>query len=336
MFSGQSDAGGVVVMSGKRTAPPGRLKSLSGRLFGAADGLSSGAFGSDGPVGEESIVAQYKESWRHVAPEPVPAELSLWIESVGRSVGRSGSYRRERGDRARPNATFQYTIDGMGWLSVGGETWCVPPGHAMLVSSRDDFVYHAGEEGWYSLWVSLVGESAFKIWRGLTRTAGHVIKLESDSLPVRALERVFERAQRNEYVDSWSNAEDALALCAALGRQVQRPLRSSECDRFSAPVQRAIDCCNEQLSEPLTLDDLAAVAGLSRSHFSRLFRTETGISPWQFLIQARVRKGAELLRSTSKRVNVVSEVCGFPDPNHFCRLFRKHFGSSPGAFRKWG
>lgn len=88
-----------------------------------------------------------------------------------------------------------------------------------------------------------------------------------------------------------------------------------------------------RLAEPVTLDQLARLAGMSVPTLVRAFRRVTGHSPIQYLIAHRVARAAELLRETDEPVAQVARRVGFDDANYFSRLFRRRHGRTPRAFR---
>ena len=96
-------------------------------------------------------------------------------------------------------------------------------------------------------------------------------------------------------------------------------------------VARLLDHAYE---EPLSLDDLAAAAGLSRYHFVRVFRAVVGDSPHQYLIGARLRAAANRLLDTAEPITAIALDVGFNDISHFNATFRRTFGAAPGAWRK--
>jgi AraC family transcriptional regulator len=96
-------------------------------------------------------------------------------------------------------------------------------------------------------------------------------------------------------------------------------------------VARFLDSAYE---EPLSLDDMAAAAGLSRYHFVRVFRAVVGDSPHQYLIGARLRAAANRLLDTCQPITAIALDVGFNDISHFNATFRRAFGAAPGIWRK--
>ena len=85
---------------------------------------------------------------------------------------------------------------------------------------------------------------------------------------------------------------------------------------------------------PLTLDALAAEAGMAPKYFCRVFRQVTGRTPIDYLNYYRVECAAELLCAGGDSITEVALTCGFNDSGYFSRLFKRHKGVSAGAYRK--
>ncbi|MEI9996751.1 MAG: AraC family transcriptional regulator [Rhizomicrobium sp.] len=77
---------------------------------------------------------------------------------------------------------------------------------------------------------------------------------------------------------------------------------------------------------------LSKACGLSNSHFTRAFRKSTGQSPHRWLMVARVERAKEFLCARSLPLAEIALRCGFADQGHFCRVFLRFAGVSPGAW----
>jgi AraC family transcriptional activator FtrA len=89
----------------------------------------------------------------------------------------------------------------------------------------------------------------------------------------------------------------------------------------------------EHLAEPITLDALAARAFLSRRQFARVFRSETGVSPLQWLLTERLREACRLLENTDEPVEYVAQRCGFATTASLRMHLRRETGMNPSAYR---
>lgn len=98
-------------------------------------------------------------------------------------------------------------------------------------------------------------------------------------------------------------------------------------------LRRVREAVEQRLDQRLELTDLAAVAGMSRSHFARAFKESTGESPHRYVMMRRVALAAEMIKDTDRRLTDISLDAGFSDPSHFARVFTRIVGDTPSAYR---
>jgi AraC-like DNA-binding protein len=106
--------------------------------------------------------------------------------------------------------------------------------------------------------------------------------------------------------------------------------------RFVPPARhllRAKDLADARYFEPLSVDDLAHAAGLSRAHFSREFRRVYGESPHAYLLTRRLERAAALLRMTDRSVADICFSVGLQSVGSFTTSFTRAYGASPTAYR---
>ena len=107
-------------------------------------------------------------------------------------------------------------------------------------------------------------------------------------------------------------------------------LRSSQ----AGNLDKTLEYMSRNLHKPLKLADLATYAHMSKSHFSRSFKEQTGFSPIDYFINLKVQHAAMLLRFTDKPVREIGAAVGYKDPYYFSRIFKKVVGLAPAAFRQ--
>ena len=99
-------------------------------------------------------------------------------------------------------------------------------------------------------------------------------------------------------------------------------------------IRRIATHIDNNLSLPLTTHDLACVANLSRSHFSRAFKRSFGKTPRAYLAIKRTMRAQELMLITNEPLSQIAVACGMVDQSHLCKLFRRVVGSNPHAWRR--
>lgn len=102
-------------------------------------------------------------------------------------------------------------------------------------------------------------------------------------------------------------------------------------------LRRARDHVDRHFAEPLDLDALAEVSGLSKFYFLRLFAATYGATPAAYLSQRRIERAQDLLRATTLSVTEVCHAVGFSSLGSFSSRFAGITGETPSGFqRRWG
>ncbi|MFS4093970.1 GlxA family transcriptional regulator [Streptomyces sp. AF1A] len=101
-----------------------------------------------------------------------------------------------------------------------------------------------------------------------------------------------------------------------------------------ATLEPLLQWLEDHCARDLTLDEIAAKAGMSTRTLNRRFREQTGTTPLQWLHRARVRRAQYLLETTPYPVERIAAQAGFGSPTAFRERFRRVVGTSPQAYRK--
>jgi AraC-like DNA-binding protein len=227
---------------------------------------------------------------------------------------------------------FQARGDFGEWR-VAGKPWFLPENHLSIGCCHHGSASPEPAKP-VELWAvafNLEGISAFDfLWEVPVRETTPV------SNPARltaAFEKTANRFSDPHHADPLLLKASLLELFAVARSEFTRTPQQS----LSRPdaVTRAIEWMGAHSHAPeITLDAVAAAAGLSLYHFGRTFRETMGMSPMQYLRELRVCKSCGLLQGTALRINEIAHAVGFRDPLHFSRVFHEINGISPLAFRK--
>jgi len=99
-------------------------------------------------------------------------------------------------------------------------------------------------------------------------------------------------------------------------------------------LMRAFEYIHDQLEANLTVSGIARAVHMSPYHFTRLFKQSTGLSPYRYVIQARVKKAKELLTSSKFSIIEIAHRLGFADQSHLTRHFKNLCGVTPKKFQE--
>lgn len=244
-----------------------------------------------------------------------------------------------------------------------------PPGHVVLVNTGKPTPYEWRTDGEYQVSRWTRGQALFlpamapwsfrapnkpdyvalTLDRSFVQCAAHELFSQSDRLEWRyglpvadplvgGLVLALKAEAESGYLGGAVYGE---ALATALAMQLVRQFTSAKAQK--APVgaslsrqvlRRVVEHVQEQLGGELTLNDLAATAGLSPFHFARLFKNTTGQAPHQYIVQRRVERARDLLVSGQQSAAEIALAAGFCDQSHLTAHFKRVFGVTPRQFRQ--
>ena len=98
-------------------------------------------------------------------------------------------------------------------------------------------------------------------------------------------------------------------------------------------IKEAINYIEQNFQNDITIEDIAAVCGINRSYFGKIFRNSIGRSPQEFLMNYRMVKATELLKLTSLSIAEIGSAVGYENQLHFSRAFKTIYGVSPREWR---
>jgi AraC family transcriptional regulator len=99
-------------------------------------------------------------------------------------------------------------------------------------------------------------------------------------------------------------------------------------------ARRVADYVGDHLGTRIRTSDLAAVAQLSASHFTRAFKETFGETPLGYVSRQRMRYAQDLMLRSGECLSQIALTCGHCDQSHFTRVFRRRVGMSPRAWRR--
>jgi AraC-like DNA-binding protein len=246
-----------------------------------------------------------------------------------REVRDSPRYRWDNRRRG-PDAfvIMQLTRRGEGVFELEGRARRVPPGHAFMALLPESSRYYypaVGGQPWVFSWLNFYGELALHLWRNLREQTGPVVRLSPGA--IRLFQLLASRADKRTRPDAYETSRMAYSLYLEILRQLSRP-------RAVRPLQDAVSYFHAHYQEPVRMKEVAARAGMSREHFTRLFAREMGSGPAAFLREVRLDAAARLLRTTELPVSEAAFRSGWASATKLDYFFKRRYGVAPREYRK--
>ncbi len=233
-----------------------------------------------------------------------------------------------------PLYLFQYTISGRGEIIIGGESHTVEPHHAFMVEIPGDHHYYLPRHSdhWEFIFVLVRPDHLSDIWTDIVRRTGYIPHIPLDSAPIHSLCNLFREAGMNRIRDLLHASALVYHFMTELYRFSRFP--SSPLEQWPQAVRSSIQYMNDHYHSPISLEQIAERAGLSKYHFNRLFTRTTGQAPIQHLTQLRLEKAVELIRSTNRPIEEIAGLVGYASGSYFAKVFKLHIGCSPSELRQ--
>ena len=218
------------------------------------------------------------------------------------------------GPAVREYYLMHYVVKGKGIFRTEGREYALRQGYIFMTAPGQVMYYEADKkEPWSYIWV------------------GFDSKL--------GLETVFDRhivfapecadlfAELQGCSQFGENAE--LFVCGKifeLMARLQKSRTESTGQRYCLLAKNFIET---RYDKDLSVGSIAALLGLDRSYFSKLFKNEVGMSPQQYLVRFRLQKAAELMRGRHISPAQAASLCGYTDLFNFSKMFKKQYGEAP-------
>ncbi len=254
-----------------------------------------------------------------------PLEIGLQACSPGHAYGPS----------IREGYLLHFIFSGKGTFRRHGRTSLLGCGDGFLIKTGELIHYEADKvDPWTYGWIFLSGAHADTFFRqcGLS---GVTDRFRFD--PIRTDEACFRSFLS---LSSWQAGRD-LAMLSAMMRlfaEVFAFMQESESmptiGDAKGPIDRLCRFIADHYAHPLTLDQMAAEAGLNPRYLCTAFRSATGMTPHAYLTSVRMTRACELLRDSRLAIGSAARSVGYEDPLHFSRMFRRMFGMSPKKWRQ--
>ena len=222
--------------------------------------------------------------------------------------------------------------DGVAWLDVRGTPVEVRHGAVHIVNAGDAHAARAGNGGCSFALLYVTPErmqrAAIAVGRG---SAPPVFEPRALSDPAAAARL----QQLHDALDDELPPEHVeLLLHELLCLLVERAPAEPPVQNSHAAIARVKTYIDEHYAEPITLDQLAEVAGLSKYHLVRVFRATHGMPPHAYQNAVRIARAREALAAGRSAAEVAQET-GYADQSHFTRRFKRLVGVAPGEYARW-
>ena len=268
-----------------------------------------------------------------VVPRP-QVDRALWEPATRQLTVVDAGYYPRAADHFRRRATGTRDLvvlvctAGSGVVEVAGATYAVGRSMYVVLPAFTPHAYRAAaDDPWTIWWVHLRGAEIGELSRVLMPDGRPVARVRSATRAVGLIDELITLLERR------LSPAHLLAASGIAWQLLTRLAADAALPADDSPLERAIRFLEERTDGVISVGELASLVGLSSSHLGTLFRRATGAGPAAFHTQLKMARARALLDGTARSVQDVAAEVGYADALYFSRLFRRHHGLSPTAYR---
>lgn len=221
------------------------------------------------------------------------------------------------------DGSFTYIKDGKHITAHKGDT--------IIIDCYKPHEYFTNDS-FESVWVHIAGANSYEIFKEIESTYGNLVKCKDAQHLEKRLFRIFNNMKSGTAANELNYSLDIYKLfIELLNSQELRKKGETDYEDSISIVKRYIA---DNLNENLTVAKLADIVNMSSSHFSRMFKRQTGFSPYDYILISRLNRAKYLLQVTDMTVSAIAYEIGFNSESNFIYFFTENEGISPGKFRK--
>lgn len=243
---------------------------------------------------------------------------------------------QEHVDRHRGMTQYQffYTISGSGEFCVNGQRMISREGQAMVLLPFEAHSYKAVSPGWRVHVFLISGACVQEIMSAMGVKQSGIYNVSEDDIFDRYMQRLLDVSQSDIIQKGDEYSRISYEFLLRFSNVIKRTGAAKSVSPDSA-VSDVVEYVEEHYRENISLEQIAAAAGLSKEYLCAVFKREMGQTIVHFLTTLRIGCARELLEEyPEKRAYEIGRMCGYENPSYFGKVFKEIVGVTPEQYRR--
>ncbi len=226
---------------------------------------------------------------------------------------------------------FEYIMEGKGYLTQDSEHFVAKKGDVYILRKNATHYYYSdAKDPWIKIYFCLYGDLVDKIMEGYGFTPLYLI----ENVPIFDLFREFNETAKNSRTIDEMNDLCLIVFIRILQRLYLHINSQTGKENIALRLKKEIDNIVDFSVEKSSFNSIIERTGCSKSHAIRIFKSEYGLTPYQYLLGKKIALAKMMLTNSFLSVVEITEKLDFCDTHHFSSTFRRMTGCSPISYRK--
>ena len=232
--------------------------------------------------------------------------------------------------KARPYL-LMITVDGEGELMIEDRHYMLRPGMLAVVPMKNQHAYYTRPDGlWEFYWLHVEGDQSEKVLDYIINVYGNVIEINEYKEMIGHFCDITETDRTGTPFELYA-FEKINRIYSILLRNSLNQIHDL-CTPNSL-FNRINEYIDNHYMENISVRDIARNTYITSEHVIRVFKKETGVTPYQYIKKMRLTYAKKLLLLSNLPVSEIAREVGYSSASAFCALFREEFGITPAVFR---
>ncbi|UZQ85206.1 AraC family transcriptional regulator [Thermoclostridium stercorarium] len=273
----------------------------------------------------EELVAHESEYFIYY-PSKTAQKMFLYPLYAGYFIYKSGySLRRISYD----SFLIMYIQKGKLTLEYEGRTQDVTAGNFVFIDCYKPHAYYS-DTGWESLWCHFDGVTARAHYESIVSRLGNSFFMPDPYPVLSKLSAIYNTFYSGDVIKEPLMSKYLNDILTAFHLYTPNSVLPRD---YINVVEETISYINKNFARNINVEHLAERTGFSPYHFIRIFKKETGLTPYEYIVNVRINTAKYLLRNSRLSVKDICYSTGFSSESVFCSAFKRRLGVTPTEYR---
>jgi AraC family transcriptional regulator of arabinose operon len=237
--------------------------------------------------------------------------------------------------RIKGRADYQliYVSKGCGFFNINGINKEIGAGNIIIYKPFEPQIYKYSPNNSEFFWIHFTGTMIKELLMKCDLWNNQIYYIGKFDTIREITNKIITEIQLKKYKYESLCGAYLHELIIAIARHIELLKNGNNYEKHNN-ISNTIKAMHNNYSNNINIDEYAKQCYISKYHYIRLFKEQTGMSPYAYVINIRMEKAKEYLKLTNLSISEIAEIVGYNNPFNFSNIFKKYTGQSPSSYRK--